>query len=75
MYSEWLDSLLERPRMDLRRLVTDREEVVILATFRRMVVLHRGSEEVEFSKVPSRKVNKLLEEVRSRNPWVEGTTI
>ena len=75
MYSEWLDSLLQRPRMDLQRLVTDREEVVIVATLRRMVVLYRGSEEVEFSRVPSRRVNKLLEEVRSRNPQVEETTI
>jgi len=75
MYSEWLDSLLQRPRMDLQRLVTDREEVVIVATLRRMVVLYRESEEVEFSRVPSRRVDKLLEEVRSRNPQVEETTI
>ena len=75
MYSEWLDSLLQRPRMDLRRLVTDREEVVIVATLRRMVVLYRGREEAEFSRVPSRRVDKLLEEVRSRNPQVEETTI
>jgi len=75
MYSEWLNSLLQRPRMDLQRLVTDREEVVIVATLRRMVVLYRGREEVEFSRVPSRRVDKLLEEVRSRNPQVEETTI
>ena len=75
MYSEWLDSLLQRPRMDLQRLVTEREEVVVVATLRKMVVLYRESEEVEFSRVPSRRVDKLLEEVRSRNPQVEETTI
>jgi hypothetical protein len=72
---DWLESLVQKPGIDIQRLTTSWQEVVIINNRKKVIVLRRRAKEAEFSRVPSRKADKVLGRIRARNPQVEGTTI
>jgi hypothetical protein len=72
---DWLESLVQKPGINIQRLTTSWQEVVTINNRKKVIVLRRRAKEVEFSRVPPRKANGVLARIRSANPKIEGTTI
>jgi len=71
----WVDSLVREPGVNIQRLTTRGQVVIVISRRRYMAVFHRARERKGFSRVSRRKQEEFLRKIKDRGPKTETLTI
>ncbi|MFP3880650.1 MAG: hypothetical protein ACLFVA_06825 [Dehalococcoidia bacterium] len=71
----WVDSLVREPGVNIQRLTTRGQVVVVITSRKYMAVFQRARERKGFSRVSKRKQDEFLRKIKDRGPKTETLSI